>query len=290
MAIAARHIFGAIAGFACIAAAVLGGFLLWQYRDGHAEAAGSRPLRTQRPVELGEHIRKPDDRPPPVARDGFEALRNTSLAEAERNDIANSLLGRDNRRLVAELTEMLWDERESPKWRNYCVQHLYACYEKQPDPAIPGTLFKAAQCDEKMVRICAVWSLARVATPRDRARIPDEDTLGGIHALALQALREKNTHFLITEAGVQSCARLGLTEALPEIRALAGSDDTKPTHLRVVAVAALGELKDAESAHLLERLSNEATGQLQAAAQLALKRVKEAEGADQPELAPEDRF
>ena len=105
--------------------------------------------------------------------------------------------------------------------------------------------------------------------------MPDEETLGKIRALALKALREKEAHFLITEAGVQSCAHLGLSEALPEIRALAGNDDTKPAHLRVVAIAALGELKDRESISLLEKLSKEATGQLQQAANISLKKIND---------------
>ena len=88
-------------------------------------------------------------------------------------------------------------------------------------------------------------------------------------------MREKDAHFLITEAGVQSCARLGLTEALPEIRALAASNETKPEHLRIVSVAALGDLKDTESIPLLEQLSKTATGQLQSAARLALTRLSQ---------------
>lgn len=181
---------------------------------------------------------------------------------------------------------MLWDEKETPKWRNYCVQHLYQCYEDKPDAAILDTLFKAVDANEKMVRICAVWSLALVATPNDKSKAPDSETLKRIQAVALAALREKDAHFLITEAGVQSCARLGLTEALPEIRALASSGQTKPEHLRIVSVAALGDLKDTESIPLLEKFSKEATGQLQSAAKLALKRIIEAEKADTKSATP----
>lgn len=219
-----------------------------------------------------------------------QLLRKSDEDKALRNNVANKLRQCGEPRLATDLTDMLWDEDETPKWRNYCVQHLFSCYEKEPNPAILDTLFKAAEADEKMVKICAVWSLSRIATPRDVDKKPDTETLEKIRALALEALREKNTHFLIAEAGVQSCARLGLTEALPEIRALAGSDETKPTHLRVVAIAALGELSDTESVPLLAKLSQEATGQVQAAAELALKRIGEDEEVDQPELAPEDRF
>ena len=214
-------------------------------------------------------------------------LKEPSEDEALRNLVANKLRECGDPNLVADLTAMLWDENETPKWRNYCVQHLYQCYADKPDPAVLDTLFQAAEADERMVRICAVWSLARVATPHDKSKAPGEETLGKIRALALLALREKDAHFLITTAGVQSCARLGMAEALPDIRALASSDGTKPVSLRIAAVAALGELKDTESLPLLERLSREAAGQLQLAARLALKRISEAEARGEATVPPE---
>lgn len=77
----------------------------------------------------------------------IEALRRLLCCgdqhEALRNNVANKLRQCGDERLVTDLTDMLWDEKETPKWRNYCAQHLYTCYEKEPDPAIPDTLFRA---------------------------------------------------------------------------------------------------------------------------------------------------
>jgi len=172
-----------------------------------------------------EHLMRVEALPAQLSKEQVDALRwllrDPSQNEALRNVVANRLRARRDPHLVEYLTEMLWDENETPKWRNYCIQQLRACYEENPSPAILDTLFKAAEADEKMVRICAVWSLARLATPMDKGQMPSEETLAKIRSLALEALREKDAHFFITEAGVQSCARLGLTEALPEIRALA---------------------------------------------------------------------
>ncbi len=83
-------------------------------------------------------------------------------------------------------------------------------------------------------------------------------------------------------AGVQSCALLGLKEALPDIRPLAASDATKPTHLRVVAVAALGDLGDETDLALLDRLATSAAGQLKGAAELAARKVRSRRSADAP--------
>jgi HEAT repeat protein len=194
-----------------------------------------------------------------------------------RNNVANKLRQCGDGRLVADLTRMAWDKRETPKWRNYCIQHLYSAFENSRDPAILGTLFEAAdpdRTDEKEVRICAVWSLARAATPRDKREAPDDETLGKIRAAALDALREKDAHFLVTTAGVQSCGRLKLKDALPDIRKLAGDEDTEPAHLRVVSLAALGDLGDDTDLPLLDRLAKSAKGQLKSAAALAAKKIR----------------
>ncbi len=132
-------------------------------------------------------------------------LRKPDEDEALRNSAARKLLQCGDGRLVADLARMHCDERESPKWRNYCVQFLKDCYDRDRDPAVLGTIFKACEADEKQVRMCAVWALARIATPRDKRKAPDAATLKRIRAAALAALREKDAHFLITTAGVQSC-------------------------------------------------------------------------------------
>ena len=262
------------------------------------EAAGETPAPAPRPLVPFELASVFDESKDTIARmkavdalgrdlspEALSALRwllkKPDADEALRNNVANRLRKCGEEHLVADLTEMAWDESETPKWRNYCVQHLYTCYEQgeEPDPTILDTLFRAAvptETSEKLVRICAVWSLACIATPRDKRKMPDEGTLARIHAAALDALREKDAYSLITTAGVQSSARLGLTEALPDIRRIAGNDNTKPTHLRVVAVAALGDLGDETDLPLLERLSSSAKGQLKGAAELALKRLDQA--------------
>jgi hypothetical protein len=217
-------------------------------------------------------------------------LNDSSEGELLRNNVANKLRQCGDGQLVADLTRMYGDERETPNWRNYCIQHLYSAYENDRDPAILSTLFEAsdpARTDEKEVRICAVWSLARAATPRDKSKVPDDETLGKIHAAALDALREKDAHFLITTAGVQSCARLKLREALPDIRKLASNKDTRPTHLRVVSLAALGDLGDDTDLPLLDRLAKSAKGQLKSAAAMAAKKIrKRAPKADEADGAP----
>ena len=90
----------------------------------------------------------------------------------------------------------------------------------------------------------------------------------------MAALEGKSTHFLVRMAGVQSCARMQMDEALPQIRRMAEDSRTSPTHLRVVAIAALGDLGGQTDMELLERLAANAEGQLRSAAALAAKKIK----------------
>jgi len=217
------------------------------------------------------------DRASAETTDGLRYLLNkTGGSESIRNTVANKLRTAGDQRLVADLTKMIWDERETPKWRNYCVQQLYACHEKSRDRAIIGTLFKAAdpaETDEKMVRTCAIWSLARAATPRDNIMTLGPKELDRTRALSLNALREKDADPLITMAGVQSSARLGLKEALADIRRLA-EDKTQQLHLRVVSVAAIGDLGDDSDLALLDRLAAGPKGRLTSAATFTAKRIR----------------
>ena len=238
----------------------------------------------QQPVAEGPNVRQ-DDRPQPSvlrSRDVAEltlselmtTLTDRTYSPTTRNNAANLLLNASDPSLAGELVRMLRDSSESATWRNYCLQFLCLSYLQNQRADVLEAMTEACGYDEPKISSCAVWSLARVATPRDRRKTPDGETVERIRAAALDALSEKDAHFLIRTAGVQSCGRLGLAEALPDIREIAGNDNTKPTHLRKVAAAALGDLGDDSDLPLLERLASSARGQLKSAAALALRKIK----------------
>ena len=127
-------------------------------------------------------------------------LRKRGENEGLRNIVANKLRECGEEHLVSDLTEMLWDEEETPKWRNYCVQQLYTCYRQEPDPAIVDSLLRAAECEETLVKICAIWSLSLIASEFSLS----PELVGSARELALAALRDEEAHFLIRTAGVQS--------------------------------------------------------------------------------------
>ncbi len=78
-----------------------------------------------------------------------------------------------------------------------------------------------------------------------------------------------------------------MKEALPDTRKLVSDKNTKPTHLRVISVPALGDLGDDTDLPLLDRLAKSAKGQLRSAATFAAKKVrKRAAKTDKSDGAP----
>jgi len=227
----------------------------------------------------------------------FDALlpivTDRSYTPTTRNDAANRLLNRGDRQLAGRLIRMLRDETEDLTWRNYCIQFLRGCYEqqtKQPTTTwgvsrdeILAALFEGCAYSEPELSSCAIWSLAQLASPKPWAnRVPGAAKLNApllpeeaetrIKRLALEALRDPKGHLLVRTGGAQSCARMGQTEAAPDLRKIA-TDDQAGLSIRTVAIAGLGQLKDEASRDLLTRLANDPSPRLKQAAQMALKRL-----------------
>ena len=209
-----------------------------------------------------------------------------------RNNAANRLLNQRDPQLAGELIRMLKDETESVTWRNYCVQFLRGCYEQKQEPVVLETLLETCQNPKPELSSCGLWSLAQLAAPttaRDRGQgiggreqqgnslLPSEAT-AKVKELALAALRDEKAHLLVRTGGAQSCGRMGLTEAAPELRKLAESPQTDIS-LRTVAIAGLGQLKDEESRPLLTTLCADQSARVRQAAEMALKRLDQAKAA-----------
>ena len=172
-----------------------------------------------------------------------------------RNSAAEKLREWDEEHIAGDLTAMLWDMQESARWRNDCVQRLYECYAESGQPEVLNTILDASLADEKTVVICALWSLARVATLSDEGKLPDNSVLERIHQSCLAALQDERAELLVRVAGVQSCAWMKLPETLAECRKIMQDDNPKAAYLRMVAVAAIGDLGDMNDAKVLHKLA-----------------------------------
>ncbi|HEY3319894.1 MAG TPA: hypothetical protein VGP72_05395 [Planctomycetota bacterium] len=183
-----------------------------------------------------------------------QCLWRRSENEGVRNNVADKLRGWQEEHLVKDLTAMLWDAQETPKWRNYCVQHLYTYFITFGDREILETLMEAAEDEENMVVAGALWSLARIASSRDASKLPDAKTTARIHEMCLTALRDENAEMLVRIAGVQSCACLRAPDALAVCRKLSEDTNPKSAYLRMVAIAAIGDLGDLDDADKLRAI------------------------------------
>lgn len=200
-------------------------------------------------------------------------MKNRQEPAALRNVIAGKLGMSGTPGLAADLRAMLNDSTETPQWRGYCVQHLYGCYDRGEDDSIPETLFGAAASDESEVRNTAVWNLALMATLAGKRRLPD-DQLARLKTLVLAAIRDNGTDALTRTTGVQAADRLGLAEAMPDVRAIA-ADDNAPSGLRIPAIVALGKMGDTTDLPLLDRLARTGLGRLRTVAAAARDRLAE---------------
>lgn len=206
--------------------------------------------------------------------DLFAVVQDRERSPTERNNAANELLNHRDTRLASQLVRMTRDETDTVAWRNYCVQFLRGCYDQQPDPEVLGTIYWACKVREPEISSCAIWSLAQLAKPSlDPTRLSEVER-NRCRDIALAALNDESAHFLVRTAGAQSCARIGTKEALPALRKLVQSEIGELS-LRVVAIAALGGLKDAESIPILKDLELSKNPRLAKAAQGALKAIGE---------------
>ncbi len=153
-----------------------------------------------------------------------------------------------------EAAAMLWDERQTPRFRGYCVRYLHRSYDARPDPAILETLFRAAGAKEHDVRASAIHFLAKIAKPRRESKKPDAATFRRIRARILEALRDENEHERVRMCAVRCCGSLGLTEAAPDIRRIAGDEALGKSFFRQMAIYCLGDVGGAEDIPFLEGL------------------------------------
>jgi hypothetical protein len=158
--------------------------------------------------------------------------------------------------------------------------------------AICAALLEASEYPEPELSSCAIWSLAQLAAPKPwastmpgaarlNASLLAADADSRIRELALKALRDPQAHLLVRTGGAQSCARMGMIEAAPDLRQIA-ADPQADLSIRTVAIAGLGQIKDEAARELLTQISNDASPRLKQAAQMALKAL----GAPKPSSPP----
>jgi hypothetical protein len=135
-----------------------------------------------------------------------------------------------------------------------------------------GFLLGAADEREPKARGAVIWELAGLAAEEADHCRPPENHIERIKQLASRPLRDRGEEAPVLVAAARAAAKLELAGALPELRARA-QDVAAADELRIACIAALGELKDAQSRDLLRALSESGDHDLRRSAAFALKRV-----------------
>ncbi len=223
---------------------------------------------------------------PPLAGDEVQALYaqlyrhrgEDPLPEddlhAFKNEVANALLRQQPllEELPRHLLQQYADERQGEVWRDYCLQHLGALYQRADltvRRAIANLLWKATGQKDGTHAGTALLALERNVR---QAEIPRE-------RLAARALSIAQDEAYAPEpraTALQVCVLLDERRALPPTRRLAQAET--PTILRVSALGALGRLGDAADLALLAPLARDPDMRLRQAAEAACRRLSAPDG------------
>jgi HEAT repeat protein len=178
------------------------------------------------------------------------AMKDRTQSPLYRQEATIQLIHKGIPSVVANLIQMAGDQTEDLYWRNFCVQLLRIAVDTKRDDAAVAALFTLSGNPESELSATAIWNLAVLVAPdAGKTRLKD-DEMQQARQLALSALHDEKKRARMLQAGIQSCGRLGLRDALPDLRRVA-ADETDPA-LSQLALAALGELRDSDSRPLLE--------------------------------------
>jgi HEAT repeat protein len=189
-------------------------------------------------------------------------FRNPKEDDTVRHELANLLRRSNYPRLTEDLIEILNNQEESERFRDFAVQHLFLNAEEQPeqrDKVLP-VLHGALEDRHDKVRAEALLALCRLRAERGQAT-------------ALAWLRDASpAQDGVRYQAIRCVHLLGLRETMPELRRLAAEGSESE---RIKAIVALADWKDDSIRPLLEEIAQaqDASQALKSCATGALKRL-----------------
>ena len=188
-------------------------------------------------------------------------LKDIDEEQTVRHEIANLLRRSGYAELTNVLIGILDNGRETERFRNFAVQHLYLNYADADNEKRAYLIKKFEKClvdKHDAVRREALLSLHR--TGQKGAKTIAEEWLmdaneSGVHDLAIRILREGNCR-----------------EAVSQIRQFMAV--AKDEAVLVAAIVTLGEWQDQESESALTAFLETGTKRVQRASHLALRRIR----------------
>jgi len=193
-------------------------------------------------------------------------LLDTDDDDTVRNEAANLLSRSAYKRLPQDLLRVLNNPEEGPRFRSFCIQHLWTNI-KMAGPAeratIVSTLYEALSDRHIPVRREALLALVRMRDPKGRET-------------AVEWLTAEKAEGLC-DAAIRCVRELGLREHIPTIRKyLRDKNDV----VRIAAIVTLSQWGDDESRLAIEEAAKSSSFRLRRCAAMALKRLDRATKTD----------
>ncbi len=215
-------------------------------------------------------IRHEEDTPAVVS-----VLLDTTDDDTVRNEAANLLLRSGYSGLIEDLTAILANPEEKPRFRSFCVQKLWQNAKQRPeDRGETVTILHGLLEDRDVpVRREALLALVRMRDPKGK-----ETAVEWLTAEKAEGVRD---------AAIRCVRELDLREHIPTIRKYVRHENDV---VRIAAIVTLSQWGDEEARPAIEEAAGAGSFRLKRCAKLALKRLDRAaktEGkAIEPDRAP----
>lgn len=192
-------------------------------------------------------------------------LWQPSFSETLRNEAAKILLQWNPEWLVADLLQLMRDEKQPPLWRGWCVQYLEQHYRERRDGESVTGMFAAANGADASPEVQAAFSLSVLCRDLEWKTTDPEHFKAFKALVSVQLpkqvppdakdaqLKEKSG---VAEALLDAAGEGGLTELAPAIEQIAG-DKRWNAGVRVAAVKALMLIGRKESLPVLQKCAAE---------------------------------
>jgi len=206
-------------------------------------------------------------------RDSGDALPPEKL-NALKNDVANLLRAQSKfpDALPWHLAAMWRDPGHDGVWRDYCLQHAGAAWDRIGDPAarreVRSVIWDAATNTAAPGSGTALIALRNLALSGNERKA---NAAAGAFASAASAVAPDG----VRVTALQIAAELGHADAAPLARSIL-ADRRNPVHLRMSAAAALGRTGDASDLPALRALAASSEPRLRSAASAAVARLEAA--------------
>jgi hypothetical protein len=205
-------------------------------------------------------------------RDSGDALPPEKL-NALKNDVANLLRAQSKfpDALPWHLAAMWRDPGHDGVWRDYCLQHAGAAWDRIGDPAarreVRSVIWDAATNTAAPGSGTALIALRNLALSGNERKA---NAAAGAFASAASAVAPEG----VRVTALQIAAELGASGTAALARSLL-FDRSQPVHLRMSAAAALGKVGDSSDLPALETLASASDPRLRTAASSAVRKLSE---------------